>query len=83
MMFRLFDFFLALMGLLLLLPVLLIVTVIGYFDTGSPIFRQTRVGKNQQPFTLIKFRTMAPDTASVATHLASASSVTRIALLFR
>lgn len=82
-MFRLFDFFLALMGLLLLLPVLLIVTVIGYFDTGSPIFRQTRVGKNQQPFTLIKFRTMAPDTASVATHLASASSVTKLGAFLR
>nr|WP_152442359.1 sugar transferase [Grimontia indica] len=83
MMLRLFDFFFALMGLLLLWPVLLIVTVIGYFDTGSPIFRQTRVGKNQKPFTLIKFRTMAPDTASVATHLASASSVTKLGAFLR
>lgn len=83
MMLRLFDFFFALMGLLLLWPVLLIVTVVGYFDTGSPIFRQTRVGKNQQPFTLIKFRTMAPDTASVATHLASASSVTKLGAFLR
>ncbi|USH04066.1 sugar transferase [Grimontia kaedaensis] len=83
MMLRLFDFFFALMGLLFLWPVLLIVTVIGYFDTGSPIFRQTRVGKNQKPFTLIKFRTMAPDTASVATHLASASSVTKLGAFLR
>lgn len=83
MMLRLFDFFFALMGLFFLWPVLLIVTVVGYFDTGSPIFRQTRVGKNQQPFTLIKFRTMAPDTASVATHLASASSVTKLGAFLR
>ncbi|CZF77346.1 sugar transferase [Grimontia marina] len=83
MMLRLFDFFFALIGLLFLWPVLLIVTVIGYFDTGSPIFRQTRVGKNQKPFTLIKFRTMAPDTASVATHLASASSVTKLGAFLR
>ncbi|WP_281544270.1 sugar transferase [Grimontia sp. SpTr1] len=83
MMLRFFDFFFALLGLLFLWPVLLIVTVIGYFDTGSPIFRQTRVGKNQKPFTLIKFRTMAPDTASVATHLASASSVTKLGAFLR
>ncbi len=82
-MLRFFDFFFALLGLLFLWPVLLIVTVIGYFDTGSPIFRQTRVGKNQKPFTLIKFRTMAPDTASVATHLASASSVTKLGAFLR
>ncbi|NGN98459.1 sugar transferase [Grimontia sp. S25] len=82
-MYRIFDFFLALTGLLFLWPVLLIVTVIGYFDTGSPIFRQTRVGKGQKPFTLIKFRTMAPDTVSVATHLASASSVTKLGAFLR
>lgn len=83
MMLRFFDFIFALMGLLFLWPVFLIVAVIGYFDTGSPIFRQTRVGKNKKPFTLIKFRTMAPDTASVATHLASASSVTKLGAFLR
>ena len=45
-------------------------------DTGSPVFRQVRVGRNKKPFTLVKFRTMKVDTASVATHLASSSSIT-------
>lgn len=42
-----------------------------------------RVGKNQKPFMLIKFRTMTPETASVATHLASASSVTKFGVFLR
>jgi lipopolysaccharide/colanic/teichoic acid biosynthesis glycosyltransferase len=50
--------------------------VIGYFDTGSPIFRQERVGKGKQPFSLMKFRSMHVNAPSVATHLANASSIT-------
>ncbi|EXJ09743.1 Putative colanic biosynthesis UDP-glucose lipid carrier transferase [Nitrincola nitratireducens] len=57
-------------------PIFLVLTIIGFFDTGSPIFRQTRVGRNLQPFTLVKFRTMKPETASVATHLANSSDIT-------
>lgn len=77
-MIKLFDFIFSFFGLLFLWPILLIVCVIGYFDTGSPIFRQTRVGKNKKPFTLVKFRTMPVDTQSVATHLVGASSVTKL-----
>lgn len=77
-MIRLLDFLAALFGLLLLWPVLLIVTVMGFFDTGQPIFVQTRVGKNQKPFKLIKFRTMSLDTKSVASHLANESSITKL-----
>jgi lipopolysaccharide/colanic/teichoic acid biosynthesis glycosyltransferase len=73
---RLLDFIFALLGLVFGLPVLLVLVVIGLFDTGSPIFRQQRVGRNQKPFTLVKFRTMKKDTASVASHLASASAIT-------
>ena len=70
------DFLFSLLGLVVGSPVLVILTVIGLFDTGSPIFRQVRVGRYQQPFTLIKFRTMKVDTASVATHLANSASIT-------
>ncbi|MDK8463860.1 sugar transferase [Marinobacter sp. SS13-12] len=75
-MIRFFDFFFSLFGLLFGFPVLLILSVIGFFDTGSPVFRQERVGRNKKPFTLVKFRTMKTDTASVASHLASASAIT-------
>jgi len=80
---RVFDFVFSLLGLVLGFPVLLVLTVIGLFDTGSPIFRQVRVGRRQQPFTLVKFRTMKMDTASVATHLASSASITRFGHFLR
>jgi O-antigen biosynthesis protein WbqP len=73
---RLFDIFFSLIGLLLLGPVSFVLIIIGYFDTGSPIFRQERVGKDKQPFRLMKFRSMHINAPSVATHLASASSIT-------
>ena len=75
-MIRFFDFGFSVLGLFFGFPVLLILTIIGYCDTRSPIFTQVRVGKGRQPFTLVKFRTMKVNTASVASHLASASSIT-------
>lgn len=82
-MIRLFDFVFSLVGLVVGFPVLLVLTIIGLFDTGSPIFRQVRVGRHQKPFTLVKFRTMRVDTASVATHLASSASITRFGHFLR
>lgn len=73
---RFLDIFFSAVGLLFGLPVLLILIVIGWFDTGAPIFRQQRVGRDKKPFTLVKFRTMKKDTAHVASHLASAASIT-------
>ncbi|WP_323094196.1 sugar transferase [Aeromonas hydrophila] len=83
MLIRFLDFIAALLGLLLLWPILLIVIVLGVFDTGSPIFVQTRVGKNKKPFELIKFRTMSVNTQSVASHLASTSSITKLGAFLR
>jgi len=73
---RIFDILFSFFGLVLLSPVLIVLIIIGYFDTGSPIFRQERVGRGKQPFRLMKFRSMQVNAPSVATHLASASSIT-------
>ncbi len=73
---RIFDILFSFLGLLFLSPILIILIIIGYFDTGSPIFRQERVGKGKQPFRLNKFRSMHVNAPSVATHLASATSIT-------
>lgn len=75
-MIRLLDSIFALVGLIVLLPVLLLLYLIGLFDTGSPLFRQERVGRHMMPFTLVKFRTMKVSTVSVASHLADASAIT-------
>ena len=82
-MIRVIDFCAALLGLILLSPVLVILYVLGLFDTGSPLFFQQRVGKQQKVFTLIKFRTMPVDTQSVATHLVGAHSVTKFGHFLR
>ncbi|MCG9730951.1 sugar transferase [Shewanella sp. Isolate13] len=82
-MIRIIDFLASFFGLLLLWPVLLVVTIIGMFDTGSPIFVQTRVGRNKKPFKLIKFRTMSVETKSVASHLASNASITKLGSFLR
>lgn len=82
-MLRIFDFTFALLGLIFAFPVLLAIYVLGLFDTGSPLFRQERVGRHQKPFVLVKFRTMKIDTASVASHLASSASITRMGAFLR
>jgi O-antigen biosynthesis protein WbqP len=73
---RIIDILFSFFGLVLLSPILFVLMIIGYFDTGSPIFRQERVGKGMKPFRLMKFRSMHINAPSVATHLASASSIT-------
>jgi lipopolysaccharide/colanic/teichoic acid biosynthesis glycosyltransferase len=73
---RIIDFLFAFFGLVLLSPILLVLWLVGLLDTGSPIFRQERVGLNQRPFHLLKFRSMKVDTGDVATHLVQVSSIT-------
>ena len=80
---RIFDVLLSLAGLVIGAPILALLWVLGWFDSRLPLFRQERVGRNQKPFTLVKFRTMRPDTASVATHLARASDVTKLGHFLR
>ena len=82
-MLRFLDIVLAGFGLLVVLPLMAVLFLIGLFDTGAPLFQQTRVGRYQKPFTLVKFRTMRPDTQSVASHLANPSAVTPLGAFLR
>jgi len=82
-MLRLIDVFLAICGLVFGSPIFLVVLLLGFLDTGSPLFFQPRVGRRQQVFTLVKFRTMHIHTASVATHLADVSAVTPLGHFLR
>lgn len=75
-MLRILDSTFSLVGILLLLPLFIVIYIIGLFDTGSPLFFQERVGRGKKPFILMKFRTMSVNTKSVASHLASQSSIT-------
>ncbi len=56
---RLVDFILSLLGIIILSPVLLILTVLGAVKMkGNPFFTQDRPGLHEKIFKLIKFRTM-------------------------
>lgn len=77
------DIIFSATGLVVASPLLIGATAIGYLDTGSPLFIQERVGKDKKPFKLIKFRTMKVDTASVASHLADNSSITKLGKVLR
>jgi lipopolysaccharide/colanic/teichoic acid biosynthesis glycosyltransferase len=74
---RIFDIVFSFFGLLFLSPIILLLLIIGMFDTGSPMFRQERVGIKQKPFQLLKFRSMNVNTQSVATHLVQMSAITK------
>ena len=80
---RLFDVIFSLLGLLFGSPLLTIIYIVGLVDTGSPVFKQLRVGLNKKPFVLVKFRTMNLDTASVASHLSSGASITKMGRVLR
>jgi exopolysaccharide biosynthesis polyprenyl glycosylphosphotransferase len=59
---RVMDVLGSLALLVVLSPVLLAVaTAVRAHDGGPVLFRQTRIGRGGQPFTILKFRTMAID----------------------
>lgn len=65
------DFVIALLGLILLSPVLLILVIAIKLDSPGPVlFRQKRVGIHKSHFQILKFRTMRIDTPKdMPTHL--------------
>jgi lipopolysaccharide/colanic/teichoic acid biosynthesis glycosyltransferase len=62
---RLVDLFIAALGLSLLWPLLALLALLVRLESpGSPIFMQTRVGRNGRPFRVYKLRTMRADASS-------------------
>lgn len=56
---RIFDFFISLIAIVILSPILAVVYILVKINLGSPvIFKQERPGKDEQIFTLYKFRSM-------------------------
>ena len=82
-MIRLLDILLSLLGILILFSLFSLIWIISFFDNGSPLFKQIRVGRYQKPFTLIKFRTMPKSTKSAATHLVRNINLNRFSFFLR
>lgn len=65
-----FDILSSLIAIILFSPILLILAIIVKCTSPGPIlFKQRRIGKDNQEFMIYKFRTMRIDTPNVATHL--------------
>jgi Undecaprenyl-phosphate glucose phosphotransferase len=78
---RLFDLVFAALALLALTPLLVLVAILIRLDSAGPIlFVQRRYGFNQQPFRIIKFRTMhtLDDGAAVPQAVRDDPRLTRI-----
>ncbi|MEG0361180.1 MAG: sugar transferase [Longicatena sp.] len=68
---RLIDIMMSLIGIILLSPILILVALLIKFTSKGPVlFKQERTGKNNVPFSILKFRTMRIDTPKdIPTHL--------------
>jgi lipopolysaccharide/colanic/teichoic acid biosynthesis glycosyltransferase len=81
---RVFDVVLALIGLAVLGPVILVVAGLVRWKLGSPIFFcQTRAGKNGEQFRLVKFRTMRDASDSLETFVADGERMTALGTSLR
>jgi O-antigen biosynthesis protein WbqP len=80
---RPFDLCFSLLAMIITFPFIIFAMLISFYDTKSPFFFQTRIGKKMQPFKLIKFRTMPIETPSLASHLICRSSVSKFGHFLR
>lgn len=56
---RVFDLIVSTVSIVLFLPLFLIISICIFFSMGTPIFyKQLRIGKDNKPFYIYKFRTM-------------------------
>jgi len=81
---RLFDFIIALIGLIILLPIFLFVMVGLYFaNEGKPFFFQARPGLNEKIFNIIKFKTRNDKKDANGNLLSDAERLTPIGAFVR
>ena len=68
---RFFDIAVSILGIIILFVPLLIISVIIVIDSpgASPVYIQTRIGKNGKPFKFYKFRTMVPNAENMLESL--------------
>ena len=81
---RIIDVFLASVGLVMLIPIMLLIGFSIFLSSGTPVlFRQVRVGRNCKPFVLIKFRTMTNARDNSGCLLGDSQRTTRLGRLLR
>lgn len=84
---RVIGFFLSLIAVIILAPVMLIVAIAVRFDSkGEIIFKQQRIGKHGKPYYMYKFRTMISGAQKMGTGVycfADDPRVTRVGKFLR
>ena len=81
---RLLDLLQAGVGMLVLSPILLLTGVAVRLEDGGPaLFRQERSGRDDRPFTLLKFRSMPVGTDQIPSATAATLQVTGVGRLIR
>ena len=81
---RLLDLIVAVLGLVILSPIMLIVAMLVRILLGAPvIFRQLRPGYKEQPFYLYKFRTMTDARDASGRLLPDSERLTSLGRLLR
>ena len=79
-----FDRTVALIGLLVLWPLLLVIALLVKAKIGSPVFFvQERIGKDGKPFRMYKFRTMKEDENMSPVTMAGESRITPLGAKLR
>jgi lipopolysaccharide/colanic/teichoic acid biosynthesis glycosyltransferase len=78
------DIFFGFIIFILLLPILLLLSFFVFFSMGRPIFfKQERIGKNNKPFIMYKFRTMREPKEGESRLLSDADRVTKVGAFLR
>lgn len=81
---RVIDFFIAFIGLVILSPIFIIVTIGLFFaNDGKPFFFQARPGRKEKIFKIIKFKTMNDKTDAQGNLLSDAERLTPIGTFVR
>lgn len=66
---RIIDVIASIIGIIVLSPLLLVVSILIKVDSKGPIiFKQVRVGKDSKPFNIYKFRSMKINTPNLSTE---------------
>jgi len=64
---RIIDVILSLVGLIIAIPLMIIIIILIKIDSPGPVFYvQERIGLNEKPFKLIKFRSMKSDAEKIS-----------------
>ncbi|EOU2099050.1 sugar transferase [Clostridium perfringens] len=81
---RIIDLVASFIGVIILFPIFVVVAILVKTKLGSPIFfKQKRIGKNNEEFEMIKFRTMTDEKDKLGNLLPNEERLTKFGKMLR